>query len=177
MIRFKEFLQEWIRSSSEEVPTFKKQKLSGYTQDLETNSPRFHIKVNKKENESRFISIHDPKTNEHIGSISCDVARGNVLRTHEMTRDLTKDHPGMIPEVIRHLHDKHGYNFYSSSTMTDGGHKVWEDLAKTHQIHASNERNGGRRVEKNVKPGKKYAGKTINSNQANTEYLLYRKKM
>jgi hypothetical protein len=165
-------LQEHYASSDEEAPVFKK--LDQKTKpDLETKSDRFGLRVHHN-GDTGLITIHHKDTGEHIGTISFNRAGKTAARITEMAKSPESDHPKMMHEAITHLHEKHGYSFFSSTTMTTAGHKVWEQLAKTHKIalYDKNKEPKKRVISKDVTPSSKYQEK--NPTKASKEYLLHK---
>lgn len=158
-----------------QAPTWKKpseKELDRYSTELDTDSSRFNIKVRKKEAKSRFITIHHKDSGEHIGSMSCDGKK--ILTVHEVTKS-SKEHPKMMSEVMSHLHSKHGYSFLSSSTMTAGMHKTWEELAKNHPIRLAKRNAQGKPYLVNgaIVLGDKYRTNDEHNKTAGVEYALH----
>jgi hypothetical protein len=144
------YLSEHTHVPTEHAPIFHQiapKTLDTMKPSLSTRSTRYAIHVRPNGN-TGVITIHHPSTGEHIGSLSYN----RTQKTGHILSDMTKkkgntDH-AMMPEVITHLHDHHNMNFFSSTSLTDAGRKVWEGMAGTkskpgtHHVHVVSDKGG-----------------------------------
>ncbi len=159
--------------SDEDPPKWKEMDFDAKP-ELSTESNRFKIHV-RPSGDTGVISIHHPKTGKHIGTISYNRAGKTAARITEMVKNPENKDSKMMNEAITHLHDKHGYSFFSSTTMTTHGHRVWEDLSKTHKIALYDKRKDPKKrlLSKDVIPSKKYQ-ENCAPHEAGKEYLLHK---
>jgi hypothetical protein len=173
---------EHILSGKDEVSKFKHLSDDALKSRPSSNlmqSDRYHIH-DRPNGDTGMITVHHPKTGNHIASIHYNKVGGKFLRMTEMTKDPDNKDGRVAHEVISHMHDAHGYKFLSSNTLTEAGRRVWEHLAETHSVHAVRHDRSRKKlvaVSKNLPPKslKKYESK-IGGKHEDTEFYLGGKK-
>lgn len=164
----KSYLLEHIRTPKSDSPKFQKlddSYLKSRPLKLETKSFRFHIKDHSdpKDKTTGLITVHD-SDNKHVGSMSYSRIQKSGHIISELTKDKDSKHDHMMAEVMAHLHDHHGYNFFGSHTVSSEGERPWASLAKTHNVHVLRGKTALTKVKTGITPESIIKGDHVQKN-------------